>query len=147
MRAKTFLRRNTREYSKLGVRRKKLQKWRSPKGRDNKMRLREKGRPRTVEIGYKQDLRTRGKIDDKEVFFIQNMEELKGVHKGSVVMLGRFGSKTKLGMAKIVKDKELKVVNFSFGKFEKTHAKKTEHRKKKKEAKKADTKKAKESKK
>jgi len=136
MRAKTFLRRNTREYSKLGLRRKKLQKWRSPKGRDNKMRLREKGRPRTVEIGYKQALKTRGKIDNKDVIFVQNMEELKGVHKGSVILLGRIGTKTKLEMAKVIKEKELVVTNFSFGIFEKTHKKKKEAKKTKKESKK-----------
>ena len=136
MRAKIFLRRNTREYSRLGRGRKKLQKWRRPKGRDNKMRLKEKGRPRTVEIGYKQNDKIRGKINDKEVNFIQNIEELNKINKGSVIMLGRMGAKTKLEVAKIVKDKELKVVNFSFGLFDKTHKKRNEVREAKKESKK-----------
>lgn len=141
MRAKIFLRRNTREYSKLGAGRKKLLKWRAPKGRDNKMRLREKGRPRTVEIGYKQDIKTRGKIDDKEIIFVQNIEDMKKLHKGSVVMLGRLGAKKKLELAKIAKEKDLKIVNFSFGLFEKNHKKKSEDKKLKKESKKKDSKK------
>jgi len=124
MRAKIFLRRNTREYSKLGNKRKKLLKWRRPKGRDNKMRLKEKGRPRTVEIGYKQALETRGKIDGKDIFMVQNIEDLKQVKKGSVINLGRMGSKKKLEMMKVVKEKELKVLNFSFGLFEKNHKEK-----------------------
>ena len=37
-----FLRRNTGSLSRLGKLRRKLQKWRKPKGRDNKMRLKEK---------------------------------------------------------------------------------------------------------
>jgi large subunit ribosomal protein L32e len=136
MRAKTFLRRNTREYSKLGSGRKKLQKWRSPKGRDNKMRLRVKSRPRTVEIGYKQDLRTRGKVEDKEVHFVQNIDDMITMKKGSVIMLGRMGAKKKLEMAKLAKEKDLVVTNFSFGIFDKTHKVKSGHRTKKKEARK-----------
>tara|TARA_Y100000310_G_scaffold345132_1_gene462061 strand:- start:1 stop:444 length:444 start_codon:yes stop_codon:yes gene_type:complete len=136
MRAKTFLRRNTREYSKLGLRRKKLQKWRAPKGRDNKMRLREKGRPSSVEIGYKQDTKTRGKIDDREIRFVQNISDMKDLQKGSVVELGRMGAKKKLDLMKVVKEKDLKVVNFSFGLFEKSHKVKKEKKTKKKEARK-----------
>jgi len=139
MRAKIFLRRNTREYSKLGVKRKKLQKWRRPKGRDNKMRLKVKSRAPVVEIGYKKDLRTRGKIDDREVIFVQNLEELKALKKGSVIMLGRMGARKMLEVAKIAKEKDINVTNFSIGLFAKRHEKKTEHRKKKKEARKAKT--------
>src|SRR3989344_3257219 len=102
MRTKIFLRRNTREYSRLGKGRSKLKKWRRPKGRDNKMRLKEKGKPRTVEIGYKQDSKTRGKIDGKIPQQVQNIEEMK-----------------KLEMMKIIQEKDLKVVNFSFGLFDK----------------------------
>ena len=132
---KLFLRRNTGEYSRLGNKRKKLHKWRSPKGRDNKMRLRRKGYPKTVEIGYKQEVKTRGMVDEKEVHKVQNIEELKKLHRGSVVELGRVGAKTKLEMAKIVKEKELKVVNFSFGLFNKAQKQKVEKITKKKESK------------
>ena len=141
MRAKVFLRRNTREYSKLGLRRKKLLKWRSPKGRDNKMRLREKGRPRTVEVGYKQDVKTRGKIDDKEIVFVQNVSDMEVLNKGSVVKLGRMGAKKRVELAKIAKEKDLKITNFSFGLFDKSHKKRVEKIAKKKESKKVDSKK------
>ena len=119
MRSKTFLRRNTREYSRLGKGRAKLKKWRRPKGRDNKMRLKEKGKPRTVEIGYKQDSKTRGKIDGKIPQQVQNIEEMKKLANGSLVILGRMGTKKKLEMMKIIQEKDLKVVNFSFGLFDK----------------------------
>lgn len=143
MRTKIFLRRNTGEYLRLGSKRSKLQKWRRPKGRDNKMRLKEKGRPRTVELGYKQDNRTRGKIDGKDVHFVQNIEDMKGLHKDSVVLLGRMGARKKVEIAKIAKEKNLKVINFSFGLFAKKQEKKKEHATKEKESKIADKKEAK----
>ena len=128
---KRFLRRNTGEYSRLGMGRKKLQKWRRPKGRDNKMRLKEKGRPRTVEIGYKQDSNVRGKIEGKEIIFIQNIEELKKLNKGSAVNLGRFGSKKMIEILKIAEEKDLNIVNFSISKFEKKTKSKIHNKKKK----------------
>ena len=50
---KKFLRGKWRTYSKLGKGRKKKQKYRKPKGRDNKIRERKKGNPKKVEVGYK----------------------------------------------------------------------------------------------
>ena len=117
MRAKKFLRRNTGNYSRLGRGRKKLQKWRRPKGRDNKMRLKEKGRPRSVEIGYKKPQIARGKVDGKEIKFVQNFDEMKSLKKGEVIMLGRFGAKKKMELSKFAKDHDIKITNFSFNKF------------------------------
>ena len=48
---KKFLRRTWDRYSKLGKGRKKLQKWRKPSGRDNKIREKKKGHSRLVDIG------------------------------------------------------------------------------------------------
>ena len=39
---KKFLRRDSVRFSKIGKNRKKIQKWRKPKGRDSKMRLKRK---------------------------------------------------------------------------------------------------------
>ena len=59
---KKFLRRIWKRYSKLGRKRKKEQKWRRPKGRDNKMREKRRGYPITVRIGYRGEKKERGKV-------------------------------------------------------------------------------------
>ena len=89
MRKKIFLRRNTRDYLRLGRIRPKLQKWRRPKGRDNKMRLKEKGRPRVVEVGYRTSENERGKINGKIPIMVNNIKDLHKIGKDNIVMLGR----------------------------------------------------------
>jgi len=106
-----FLRRNTGDYSRLGRRRKKLQKWRKPKGRDNKMRLREKGYPRTVEIGYKQNDKVRGKIDGKSVVVVKNVSELEKCGKDNLIIIARIGYKKREEIIKLAKEKGLEVTN------------------------------------
>ncbi|MAG07408.1 50S ribosomal protein L32e [Candidatus Pacearchaeota archaeon] len=110
--AKEFLRRNTGEYSRLGLRRKKLQKWRKPKGRDNKMRLRRKGVPKTVEVGYKQDSKTRGKIDGKEIIEVRSLKEIENVGKGKIIILGKVGMKKKIEILEAAKKKGIAIKNF-----------------------------------
>jgi large subunit ribosomal protein L32e len=118
-----FLRRNTGDYSRLGKNRKKLQKWRSPKGRDNKMRLRRKGYPRTVEVGYKKDLKERGKIEGKEVIIVGNIEGINKAKKENIIILEKIGKKKKIEIAKIAKEKGLKIKNLDIEKFLKENEK------------------------
>lgn len=113
---KKFLRRNTGSLSRLGKLRKKLQKWRRPKGRDNKMRLKEKGRPAVVSVGYKKDSNIRGKIENKIPKRISNIKDLENTHKHDVIIVDKIGKKKKIEIAKIAKEKELKILNFNFDK-------------------------------
>ena len=122
-----FLRRNTGDYSRLGRNRKKLQKWRHPRGRDNKMRLREKSKGRTVEVGYKQDLTTRGKIDGKEVIMIRNTKDLEKA-KGKTILLAKVGKKNKIEIAKKAKEMNLKIKNLDVEKFLKENVKSAEEK-------------------
>ena len=82
---KKFLRRTWDRYSKLGKKRKKKQKWRNPKGRDNKMRERRRGYPKVVSIGYKKPV-------SKKPILIKNVSELERV-KNKEVILGKIGKK------------------------------------------------------
>lgn len=113
---KKFLRRNTGSLSRLGKLRKKLQKWRRPKGRDNKMRLKEKGRPVVVSIGYKKSSKIRNKVDNKIPKRISNINDLKNTHKHDVIIVDKMGKKKKIEIAKIAKEKDLKILNFNFNK-------------------------------
>jgi len=85
-----FLRRDWKRHSKLGKKRKKKQTWRRPTGRDNKMRERRKGYPKTVEIGYK------NKESKTKEIFVYNLDDLKNVGKGEKVFMGKVGKKKRM---------------------------------------------------
>ncbi|MEA3329770.1 MAG: eL32 family ribosomal protein [Nanoarchaeota archaeon] len=121
-----FLRRNTKSYSRLGRKRKKLQKWRKPKGRDNKMRLREKGYPRTVELGYKQSEDSRGKIGGKLIVKVENLAGFKKAGKDKIIILTKMGKKKKIGIAKFAKEQGIKIKNLDVNKFLEENEKKVE---------------------
>ncbi len=126
MRTKKFLRRNTDKYLRLGSKRKKLRRWSKPKGRDNKMRLKTKGHPRTVELGYKTDSEERGKISGKESLLVSNISDLNKIGKNHIALLGRFGKKKKIEIAKMAIDKKIEFFNFNPLKFLKLNEKKNE---------------------
>jgi ribosomal protein L32E len=140
---KKFLRRNTDRYKRLGSNRKKLQKWRKQKGRHGKMRQKQRGYSRTVEIGYRQDKETRGKINDMNVILISNLKELEAVKTNSLLTLGKVGKKKKIEIAKRAIEKKLEFVNFNAKKL----IKQTEKENKKEKPEEKGKKKAKEEKK
>ena len=105
---KKFLRRTWDRYSKLGRKRKKKQKWRNPKGRDNKMRERRRDYPKVVSIGYKKPI-------NKKLILIKNASELEKI-KGKEVMVGKVGKKKKIEIAKKAEEMGLKIKNFKLEK-------------------------------
>jgi len=117
-----FLRRSWRMYSKLGKRRKSKQVWRKPKGRDNKMREKRKGRSPVVSIGYKT------KRGERKVIVVNTLKDLEMAKKYEVVHMGRVGKKKKLEILKKAKENKINFSNFNAGRF----LKKNEPRKKEK---------------
>ena len=93
--APKFLRRNTTKYLRLGKRRKKLQKWTSPRGRDNKMRIMRKGYPAIVRVGYKNEITSRGLIEGKIPVVVRNVSELLQISDNNIAVIGRVGAKKK----------------------------------------------------
>jgi len=112
-----FLRRTGERYSKLGKGRKKKQKWRKPTGRDNKMREKRKGYPAVVKIGYKQDKKLSGAIDEKTSVMIMNIRDLEKIKKNEIGIIGKIGQKKKIEIAKIAKEKKIEIYNLNTGKF------------------------------
>jgi len=104
---KKFLRRDAKRHSKLGKNRKKLLKWRRPKGRDTKTRLKRKGYPKTVSIGYKSSAKER-KIPPTMVY---NITELNKLSENSKVILAKIGARKKLEIIKQAQEKNIKIVN------------------------------------
>ncbi len=119
-----FLRRDWSRYSKLGKNRKKKQKWKNPKGRDNKMRERRKGYPAVISIGYKKDKKNLGKIENKVPVIVKNLNELEKIKKNEIVILGRIGKKKKIEVAKKAEEMKIKIHNLNIKKFLKENNKK-----------------------
>ncbi len=106
-----FLRRNTTEHLKLGKKRKKKQKWRKPKGRDNKMREKRKGYPKTVSVGHKKNKKLRDKINGKTPIIVYNVKELEKIGKGEIVIIGKVGKRKRLEILKKAQEKKIPVYN------------------------------------
>ena len=115
---KRFLRRVWSRYSKLGRNRKKKQKWRRPKGRDNKMREKRRGYMATVRIGYRGNKEKRGKINGKEIAVIFNKKELlEANERNRMIMIGKTGRKNKIILALAAKEKGIKIHNLNIDRF------------------------------
>lgn len=97
-----FLRRDAARLSKLGRNRKKKQTWRKPTGRHNKMRLKRKGYPKTVSIGYKKPFAT------KQTVTVNNVKDLQGTYgKETVFRIGKVGTKKRIELVKAAKEKKI----------------------------------------
>ena len=92
---KKFLRVNVNQYSKLGVRRKKLRKYRKGIGLDNKIRLKMKGHLRNVSIGFRNEKKTRDLVNGLKPVRIENLKELEKLGKDQIGIIGKVGMKKK----------------------------------------------------
>jgi len=115
MAKKKFVRRDSHRFSKLGKNRKKLQKWRKPKGRDNKMRERRFGYPASPSVGYKKQKKESGKIGGMETCLVYNLKDLDIANKFSIIIVGKVGAKKKIEILKRISEKKLNVLNASNG--------------------------------
>ena len=113
MKAKRFIRRDTKRYSKLGKNRKKIQKWRAAKGRDNKIRLKMRGYPSSPSIGYKSPKKEIGKIKGKIPVLVHNIKDLEKVNKDNIVILAKIGAKKKLDLIKKAEEMKLTILNIA----------------------------------
>src|SRR3989344_5406126 len=112
MAQKKFLRRNTSRHSKLGRGRKKKQICRKPKGRDNKMREKKRGYPKTVSIGYKKSI-------SKKIVEVRNINDLDKVREGDKIKMGSVGAKKKYEIIKKAQEKRMtgRIININTRKF------------------------------
>ncbi|HRZ85743.1 MAG TPA: eL32 family ribosomal protein [Candidatus Paceibacterota bacterium] len=119
-----FTRRNTTQYLRLGKKRKKLQKWRKPKGRHNKMRKKRKGYPATVSIGYSTNKIGIKQINGKDKVIVNNLSDLEKVQHNQIAVIGKIGNKNKIEIAKRAQNKNIEISNLNVKKFLKNVEKK-----------------------
>jgi large subunit ribosomal protein L32e len=109
--SKEFKRQGSTRHSKIGLKRKKLQKWRRPKGRDSKMRLSRKGYSKSVSLGYKSPRKDSGKIENLTPILVHNVRELNSLDKNSIAILARVGAKKKLEIINEANQKKIRIFN------------------------------------
>jgi len=112
-----FLRRTWHKYSKLGRGRKKIQTWRRPTGRDNKMREKRRGYPSVVSIGYRKDKILREKIENKKPIIIYNLNDLKKIKKDQIAVIGKIGKKKKIEILKKAQEIKIDIYKTNIEKF------------------------------
>jgi len=103
-----FLRQDHMRFSKLGKKRKKLQKWRKPKGRHSKMRQNRQGYPASPGVGYK-------KSSPISQIIVHNLKELEE-NKNTTVTLARVGARKKLELIKKAEEMKIKLTNLGAAK-------------------------------
>ncbi len=106
-----FRRRGWYKHKRIGMGKKRKVGWRKPKGRDNKMREKRKGRPPVVSIGYK-----KAKTKQK-VVMIYNIKDIEGMEKGNIAILGKVGKRKKMEIAKKAQEKNIGFQNLNIKKF------------------------------
>lgn len=107
----SFLRTGTRRYKRLGRTKRKLQRWRKPRGRHSKIRETKKSRPLKVDIGYGTQKSERGKVAGKIPVFIANLAQAEKIAKGTLVIIARIGKKKRMEIEKKVREKGGEVLN------------------------------------
>ncbi len=110
---KKFIRADSFRYSRIGKNRPKLQKWRRPRGKHNKLRLKRAGHSKQPGIGYRKSRKQTGKIKNLLPVLVHNVKDLQELKKANIVILARVGMKKKF---EIIKEAEkLGITIFNFG--------------------------------
>ena len=125
--AKKFLRSNSKNYKRLG--RKNKLTWRKPRGRDNKLREKIRGKLRKVSIGFRTEKKGRGKIQDKIVVVVGNLKQASEVKKEDLVMIKKIGNKKRIEVEKKIKELGGKILNKKKLKVKEKKEKKSEEKK------------------
>lgn len=118
LRKPSYRRQDSHKKSRIGRGRKKLLKWRKPKGTDSKVRLRIKGHLRMPEIGYGSPKKIKGLIYYNGLLIkptnIVNLKQLNTLDKTDVgVISSSIGLKKKVEIVKKAKEKGITLINIS----------------------------------
>lgn len=102
--------------------------WRRPKGIDSKMRLKKKGVPKSVEVGYGSPRLVRGfHPSGFEEILVNSLKDVEKVGSNQLIRVGHtVGSRKKLRIMEKAQELGLRVINVhGVGEVESTESKKT----------------------
>jgi large subunit ribosomal protein L32e len=106
-----FLRSDTVRHSRLGKNRRKLQKWRKPRGRHSKIRRKRFGYPKAPTVGYRSPGKERGTIAGLVPYLVHNTKELGALTKKNIAIVSRVGARKKLEILKMAREKGIRIAN------------------------------------
>ena len=107
-----FVRRSTWKFSRMGLGRRKLQRWRSAVGRHSKIRKNRFGYTKSPRIGFKSPKNESGKIRGKLPILVRNMIELSSASKENVIIIARrVGAKKRIEMIKKANEIGVAILN------------------------------------
>lgn len=106
-----FLRVDTVRFLRLGKRRRKLQKWRRPRGKSNKMRLGRAGYSVVPKVGFKTAKSEAHRVQGLIPKVVHNIKELESLGKENAAILARVGAKKKLELIKKAGELKIKILN------------------------------------
>ena len=113
---KRFVRRSTLKYSRMGLRRRKLQKWRAAKGRHSKIRENRFGYTKSPRIGFKSAKKESGKINWKIPFLVRNMNDFSKLNKENILIIsGTVGARKKIDIIKKAGEMKIEILNVRTG--------------------------------
>ncbi|MEK6825087.1 MAG: eL32 family ribosomal protein [Nanoarchaeota archaeon] len=108
--SKKFTRSETVRFMRLGKNRPKLQKWRRPRGRHNKMRKKRVGYPASPSIGHGTQRATSGLVQGKKPLVVHNMKELEQASASRLIIFARtLGAKQRIEFMKQAQERGLQV--------------------------------------
>lgn len=96
---------------KLGKKVKSKRKWRASKGRDSKVRLRERGYSRRPAIGWGASKEIKNKVNGMEAVRIETLKDLENIKKGQGIIIGKIGGKKKAEIIKKAGEMKLTILN------------------------------------
>lgn len=106
-----FLRQDSVRHVRLGKNRKKLQKWRRPRGMHSKIRKKRFGYPVFPMTGFKKPSAISGKVRGKVPFLISCKGDLEKVGKDMIVVFSRkIGAKKRIELMKIAQEKKFDIL-------------------------------------
>jgi large subunit ribosomal protein L32e len=109
---KRFVRAETVRFKRLGKNRKKLQKWRKPKGRHSKMRKKRAGYPISPSIGHGKPVVREGMIKGKVPMLISTMKDFDKASASNIIIISRrIGARKKMEMIKKAHELKLQLLN------------------------------------
>ncbi len=106
-----FLRADTCRFLRIGKKRRKIQKWRRPRGKSNKMRLGRAGYPAVPKVGFKTPKSEAHRVQGLIPKVVHNLKEIESLGKENAAILARVGAKKKLEMIKKAEELKIKIIN------------------------------------
>jgi len=107
-----FLRVETQYFSRIGKGRKKIQTWRRPRGKQNKIRLNRFSYPVQPGIGFGTPRSESGKVKGLYPMLITTQSDVEKLTKENIAIISRkIGAKKKIQIIKQITDKGFKIQN------------------------------------